>query len=142
MADFYLNSNYKFKIGELEGTLHDLGAGLSSVDVTGNEEVDQTPYLDGSGFGTSDVTGGQPVYTFEGHRLYGDDAQDFIFGKRFTFGKDRRCEFEVEDPDGATISGEATLVNIDGPGGEANAKSEISFEVHFVGLPTLTPAPE
>ena len=138
MPEFYLNSNYVYKIGEVGTADKTLAAGLTSVDAAGNEEVDQTPYLDGEGFGTSDVTGGQPTFSFDGHRLYGDDAQDFIFDKRFEYGNARRCEFEIEAPDGSTVSGEATIANIEGPGGEANAKSEISFEIHFAGKPTFT----
>lgn len=138
--EFYLNSNYKFEIGDDELTLKTLGAGLSSVDVQGNEEIDQTPYLDGEGFGTSDVTGGQPVYAFEGHRDYADDAQNYVFGKQFSYGNDRRCVFKVTAPNGEVVEGSATIANIEGPDGDANAKGEVSFEVHFNGKPTFTPA--
>ena len=142
MQEFYLNSEYVFKIGEDDENLKRLGAGLSSVDTEGNEEVDQTPYLDGEGFATSDVTGGQPTFSFEGHRLFSDDAQNFVFEKQYTYGMSRRCYFKVESPNGDEVAGEATIANIEGPGGDANAKGEVSFEVHFAGKPTFTPATE
>ena len=142
MAEFYLNSDYTFEVSEnIEIPVYvPLGAGLSSVSVEGNEEVDQTPYLDGEGFATSDVTGGQITYAFEGHRDYADAGQNLIFGKQYTYGSARRVLFQVTAPNGDALEGEATIANITGPGGDANMKGEVSFEIHFAGKPTFTPA--
>src|SRR5690606_341689 len=58
-----------------------LAKGFNSFEPSTNEEIDQTNYLDGEGFGTTTVMGAQLTLTFSGHRYYGDPAQDFIFSK-------------------------------------------------------------
>ncbi|SES02644.1 phage tail tube protein [Salipaludibacillus aurantiacus] len=138
--DFFLNSAHKFRIGEDEETTFPLGAGLTSVEPAGNEELSQDRYLDGEGAAETDVTGGQQTLAYSGHRKYGDDAQDFIYDKKLKYGSERRCYFEWEDPTGKILKGSATIANIEGPGGEAGAKGEISFEIHFNGTPEQTEA--
>ena len=145
MAEFYLQSAHMFEIqtGE-DGTSGDpiysrLGAGISNVDPQGNDEIDQTPYLDGEGFASSDVTGGQVTLAFSGHRLHGDEAQDYIFSKAYEYGSARRTKFRWTQPDGSVLEGDATIANITGPSGDANTKGEISFEIHFNGKPDYTP---
>ena len=142
MAGFFLNSAYTFEIGDDVTTLNTLGAGLSEVDVQNNEETDQTAYLDGDGFLTTDVIGAQLTFEFTGHRLYGDVAQDFVFGKVLSLGSARNCHFSVTDPEGGIFAGPATVTITSGiGGGAANAKSEISFGVHFNGKPEYTEPP-
>ena len=142
---FHLQSAHTFEIQTgvddvtSEPIYSRLGAGLSSVDPQVNEEVDQTAYLDGGGFSSSDVTGGQVTLVFSGHRLTGDPAQDFIYSKQFSFGKSRRTNFRWTQPDGSILEGDATIANITGPSGDANTKGEISFEIHFNGEPEYTP---
>ena len=55
-----------------------IGAGINKVDWNGNEVVSQDDYYDGDGMSETEVTGGQLVGTFSGHRRYGDRAQDWI----------------------------------------------------------------
>lgn len=117
-----------------------LAAGISSFDPQWNEETDQTAYLDGDGYGSTDVTAAQLVISFEGHRKYGDAAQDFIAGLQSELGEGRKTNFYWLDPEGNKYSGNVTLVNIVGATGAANEKSGFSFEVHFNGRPTYTPA--
>lgn len=139
---FFLQSDHMFEIqtGEGEDSYARLGAGLSDVDPQGNDEIDQTPYLDGSGFASSDVTGGQVTLAFSGHRLHGDPAQDYIYSKAYSYGKARRTNFRWTQPDGSVLEGDATIANITGPSGAANGKGEIGFEIHFNGKPEFTPA--
>lgn len=140
---FLLQSEHIFEIDIDEtGTTPDLqpiAKGISSVEPSNNEELDQTHYYDGNGFATTDVLGAQLTLAFSGHRFYGDPAQDFIFGKAMSVGNDRKTTFSWTLPDGGNFEGEATIASIEGPGGESNAKGEISFEIHFNGLPTYTP---
>ncbi|WP_281659127.1 capsid protein [Halobacillus sp. Cin3] len=142
---FLLQYNHKFRIntapGTDPGTLTPIAAGITSIDPNNNEETDESFYYDGDGGGSTDVTGIKKVITFEGHRKYGDAAQDFIFGLTNKTGPDRKTDFEWEFPDGQLIKGPVTIVNIKDPGGDANSKGEISFEIHFEGLPEVTAAP-
>lgn len=143
--EFALQFRNEFNInitpGEEEETMARLAAGITSVEPANNEEVDQTAYLDGEGFASSDVTGGQLILSVSGHRNYADPAQNFIFSKLFDFGQSRKTNFEWTTPAGELIEGQITIANIDGPSGEANQKGEISFEIHFNGKPSYTEAP-
>jgi hypothetical protein len=121
------------------GTFALLAAGINNVAPAGNEETAQDKYLDGGGFGETDVIGGQLTLAFTGHRKYGDAAQDFIFGKTVSFGSSRRINFRWTQPDNSVFEGDATIANISGPSGDAGAKGEISFEIHFNGTPDYTP---
>lgn len=118
-----------------------VGAGLTSFDPQWNEEIDQTPYLDGDGYGSSDVTSAQLVIAFEGHRKYGDEAQDFIASLQSKLGEQRKTNFYWVDPAGDKYSGQVTIANIVGASGSANEKSSFSFEVHFNGKPTYSQQP-
>lgn len=142
---FLLESGHKFFINttpqELTDTYVRLGKGISSFDPQFNDEIDQTAYLDGDGRGTTTVTGNQLVIAFEGHRYYTDDAQDYIMALAFEIGCDRETDFRWIEPNGEVHYGAVTIANITGPSGDANAKGEIAFEVHFNGEPSFLPSP-
>ncbi|WP_079708086.1 phage tail tube protein [Paraliobacillus ryukyuensis] len=143
MAGFEMMFAHNFQInttpeGETE-TLAPLAVGISNVEPANNEELDQTIYLDGDGYGTTDVIGAQMTLAFTGHRYYGDAAQDFIFGTQLELGNGRKTTFEWLEPGGGTFTGNITIANISGPSGDAGAKGEVSFEIHFNGKPTYTP---
>lgn len=140
---FELMNKHKFEIntkpGEIPGAFALIAAGITNVEPSNNEELSQDIYLDGDGYGETDVIGAQLVLTFTGHRKYGDPAQDFIFGKLLELGPNRRTEFRWTEPDGGVFEGECTIANISGPSGDAGTKGEISFEIHFNGKPNYTP---
>lgn len=143
MAQISFEMNY-CNLYEIDTTPHGpsrtwarVGAGINAVEWEGNEEVSQDPYYDGDGMSSSDVTGGQLVGTFEGHRKYGDPAQDYIAGMLLDYGEGRKTNFRWIAPDGATLEGEVTIANIMPQGGDPNAKSDFSFEVHFNGMPSF-----
>lgn len=144
MAEFELMNRHKFEInttpGVGPGTYAEIKAGITNVELENNEELSQDNYLDGDGYGETDIIGAQLVLTFTGHRKYGDEAQDFIFGKLLELGPNRRTDFRWTEPDGGIFEGECTIANISGPSGDAGAKGEISFEIHFNGKPEYTPA--
>lgn len=143
---FTLQSAHSFEIdtaqdaGGTSATYVPLAAGISSFDPQWNEELDQTMYLDGDGFASSDVTGAQLVIAFEGHRNYDDAAQNFIAGLQTGLGENRKTNFRWTEPDGGIFEGWVTVANIVGASGAANEKSTFSFEIHFNGKPTYTPA--
>lgn len=117
-----------------------VAAGIKNVSPGTNEEVDQTAYLDAQvGFKESDVVGAQLVLTFTADRKYDDDAQNYIFSLLLELGPNRRTKFRQKEPDGGIFEGPVTIANITPPGGDAGAKGECSFEVHFNGKPTYTP---
>ncbi|MDM5191133.1 capsid protein [Bacillus hominis] len=140
---FLLNHGYKFEINTAStGTkkLERIAKGITSVDPDNNEETEETYYYDGGGAAERDITGFMMSYGFEGHRFYGDPAQDFIFSKLHKVGPDRKVDFEVTEPNGDKWSGKATLSEIKAPGGDANSKGEIEFTISFDGMPTFTKA--
>ncbi|MED2978194.1 capsid protein [Bacillus swezeyi] len=122
-------------------TFERLAAGLKTVEPNNNENIDQTPYYDGNGMADSDVTGGQLVFTCTLDRVNNDPVQDYILSKIFEFGVSRRTTCKWKTPQGELIEGPVTIANIAPPGGDANAKGEWTFEIHFNGKPTVTPAP-
>ena len=115
-----------------------IGAGISSVENGNNEELDQTRYLDGAGYAETDVTGAQKILVFSGHRDKDDAAQNYIFGLELELGDERKTDAKYYDKDGNLVSGDVTIANISGPGGDAGAKGAIGFELHFNGKPTKT----
>ena len=139
-----VQSKHLFEIniepGADPGNFARLAAGFNSFEVALNEELDQTPYLDGDGYATSTVMGAQLTITFTGHRKFGDPAQDFIFSKSMEIGNERETEFRWTLPTGEVFEGPCTLAEISGPSGDANAKGEITVAIHFNGKPVYTPA--
>lgn len=143
---FLLQHGYKFDINKAVDALDTaedwlrIAGGIKSVDPDNSEEIAQDYYYDGDGNAETDVIGMQKVYAFSGHRKYGNAAQDFIFNTlSHVVGPERRVAFRITYPDGTKLSGPATIANIKDPGGDANSKGEIEFEIHFAGLPTVTP---
>lgn len=142
---FELMNKHLFEIdtkpGTEPGTFAPLAKGITSAEPANNEEIAQDKYLDGGGFGETDVIGAQVILTFSGHRFYGDAAQDYIFGQSLELGTKRRTKFRWTEPNGGSFEGDCTIANISGPSGEAGAKGEIGFEIHFNGKPKYTKTP-
>lgn len=142
---FELMNKHKFEIktGTDSTTSTDIFAriavGITSAEPANNEELSQDKYMDGDGYGETDVIGAQTVLSFSGHRNYGDAAQDYIFSKVLELGTSRRTQFRWTEPDGGIFEGDCTIANISQPSGDAGAKGEISFEIHFNGKPDYTP---
>ncbi|HFJ9375108.1 TPA: capsid protein [Bacillus nitratireducens] len=142
---FLLNHGYKFEVNttsDIEvATWERIAAGITSVDPDNNEESEETYYYDGGGAAERDITGFMMSYGFEGHRKYGDKAQDYIFSKVHKVGPERKTEFRVTEPNGDKWEGRATISEIKSPGGDANAKGEIEFTISYDGVPTFEKAP-
>lgn len=117
-----------------------LGAGISSIEPSPNDELAQDKYLDGDGYGETDVIGAQLILACSGHRKYGDPAQDYIFSTMLDLGPGRRTSLRWTLPNGEELEGPVTIANVSGPSGDAGAKGEIEFELHFNGKPKHTPA--
>ncbi|WP_458732409.1 phage tail tube protein [Bacillus subtilis] len=141
---FLINSSHKFFLDitpeGTERTYERLAVGFSSFEPSMNEETDQTGYLNGGGLKSTTVMGGQVTLAFEGHRYYGDKAQDYIFSKYTKIGPERESNFKWEQPNGVILEAPCTFAAVEGPGGDAGAKGEISVEIHLNGEPTETTA--
>lgn len=137
---FLLQSEHLLEIETGASTMARLGAGITGMDPDVNDEISQDRYYDGEGFGETDVTGSQLILSFDGHRKYGDEAQDYIFSKLLEPGTGRRTKLEWTLPNGDKFSGQVTIANITGPSGDAGDKGEIGFELHFNGKPEFVPS--
>lgn len=115
-----------------------VAAGINDVNWGGNENIAQDAYYDGDGMASSEVTGGQIVGTFSGHRVYGDPAQDYIASLLLDYAG-RHTNFKWTAPDGAVLLGGATVANVNPQGGDPNSKSDFGFEMHYNGMPSFTP---
>lgn len=142
-ATIYQNFLRKHRVGDDKDSLLDIGGGITAITPEFEEDSENIGYYDLGG-GTSKFTKSVTVsYLFEGHRKYGDEAQDYLRKKLFKLNE-RSCYFEVEEPDGTLISGPAKLSDIQAHGGEANDPSEFKCTISFEGLPTeseVTPTP-
>lgn len=81
MGGFLMNHGYKFELNVSETSTAKyavIAKGITSVDPDNNEESEETYYYDGGGAAERDITGFMMSYGFEGHRYYGDEAQDLF----------------------------------------------------------------
>lgn len=123
---------------ESSSTWARLAAGISSADPSNNENIDQSTYLNGDGFGSSDVIGAQRTFAFTGHRDTDDIAQNYIASIENELGDARKSTLRLTKADGSIISKECTIANVDFGGGDAAAKEDVSFEIHLNGKPEKT----
>lgn len=115
-----------------------LAAGINNMTVADNETATTDQYMDGEGFGESDITSKRLQLTLAGHRLEGDAAQDFIASKQLAIGSDLKTLFRWTQPSGDTITGLVTMTNIVSSGGAPGAKQTFSVVLVFNGKPKFT----
>lgn len=123
-------------------TWKDLCAGFDNISEALNEAVQQYFFLCGNGFAANYVTGMAPSITLSGRRIFGDDAQDYIFGKKYALMGDRDTHFRLSrtseaGAETAMVSANVTLCNITDLSGAANDASACSVEIRFNGAPFL-----
>lgn len=116
-----------------------VSAGIQTITPNAGDTTDNTPYYDGGGFATTEVTGKNVSIAFSGHRVEGDPAQTFIVGKEFAVGDSLKTLLRWTRTDGTIIVAQVTINNIVVSGGGANAKQTFSFTANFNGAPVLTP---
>lgn len=115
-------------------------AGFDNIAEALNETVQQYFFLCGNGFAANYVTGIAPTITLSGRRIYGDAAQDYIFGKKYDLMAARDTHFRLSRTDAAgnttaVISANVTLCNMTDVSGASNDASACSVEVRFNGAP-------
>lgn len=124
-------------------TYADLAEGIDNLGETLNEVVQQYQFLSGEGFAKNHVTGMAPSWSFSGKRVLGDDAQDYIFGLKYTLGDARESSFKLSYTDASatpatkTITVPCTVCNMQEWSGASTDDSAISFELRFDGKPTV-----
>ncbi len=121
-----------------------LCAGITTVNVTVNEQNQQAWYMCGNGGASNEVTGIAPQYQLSGDRVYGDAAQDYIVSLKYSLGQDRKSSVKIEHYDGDTlVSTEVcacTITDIIDIGGQAVDKVPFGCTIRLNGLPTVTQA--
>lgn len=141
--EFGLNNRFRFYINTTPlstATLSRIAKGITSFVPSYNDVLDQSAYIDGNGFGSTDKTGAQWIGTASGHRVYGDASQDFVAGLKLKMGDDCKTNFVGYDQLGNKLEvSSVTVCNIVDGGGEAQGKTEFTYELHGNGKPTLTP---
>jgi hypothetical protein len=117
-----------------------LAAGITTITPSANDKTDETPYYDGLGATSTDVTGKTLKFTVAGHRLVGDPAQDYIVGLFNKIGDDVKTLVRWTDPEGNQLTILGTITAIVPFGGAANVKGTLSFTISANGQPVATPA--
>lgn len=116
-----------------------LGPGISNIEDDSEDETDDTAYYDSAGAQPEDVTGTKVGFSVEGHRFYGDPAQDFISNLKYGIGDERVVNLRRIAPDGSRLDGPVTLKDIKDGGGEANEKGTFECGMTYRQMPTYTP---
>lgn len=141
--DFLLNTGHLILINIAPNAVTPiykrLAKGINNLDPSSNDEIDQTPYMDGGGYKSTTVISGQFIIPLTGHRAYDDDAQNYIFERQLEVGCSRETDAQFIKPDGSKVTGNITIANITGASGAAAAKGDVGFELHFNGKPSFSP---
>jgi hypothetical protein len=142
--EFSLNNRVLLKVDTTPAasarTYVKLAKGITSAVDSHNDSTDDTAYLDGGGYGNSDVIGKQYTLAVTGHRVIGNPAQDYIVGLQSEFGDDAKTWIQYTKPNGLQITAHVSATEIVDAGGDANAKTEFSVNFKGCGAPTITPA--
>lgn len=142
--EFSLNNRVLLKVDTTPAsgsrTYVKLAKGITSAVDSHNDSTDDTAYLDGGGYGNSDVIGKQYTCAVSGHRVIGNPAQDYIVSLQSEFGDDAKTWIQYTKPNGLRITAYVSATEIVDAGGDANAKTEFSVNFKGCGAPTITPA--
>jgi len=115
-----------------------LAAGITAAVDSHNDSTDDTAYLDGGGYGNSDIIGKQYTLAITGHRIIGNPAQDYIMTLQGEFGDDAKTYVRYTRPNGHRTQAYVTASEIVDSGGDANAKTDFSCNFKGCGAPTIT----
>lgn len=145
MSKYFVLYGVSAEIETDEGVFAEIGDGIENLDEALNEVVYSGYFLKDKGFGNSEVTAMQPVFTFSGKRMVGDAAQDYIFDtdRKYGLGEARKTNFRLNmDNNGNTVTMTVpvTIASIQEIGGAVQEGSGISFELRFNGKPEIVKA--
>lgn len=140
-----MNANWvnELYIGTAESsgtwTYAKLCAGIEGMEFTENEQNQQFFFLCGEGFANNETTGAAPELVVTGRRIVGDTAQDYIAGKQFKLGAERKSSVKVI-AEGKQIICDCTIGAITSFGGQALDVNAFGCTIRFDGKPTVTDA--
>lgn len=110
---------------------------ISNVDKSANDETEDTGYYDGDGTVQTDVVSAKNSYAFTGYYDDEDPAQKMIKEMQYETGDSREVVLKVEEPDGTTETGRATVSDIVAGGGEATSYASFSCTITRNEKPTI-----
>ena len=123
-------------------TWSELGDGITNISENVNESGVDAFYLGRRGFGSHTVTALAPTFTLTGHRVLGDEAQDWLFGRKFKLGCKRLTALKVEIYDNCTggktrefIVHSCTFGDLQEFSGATEGASDISITLYFNEAP-------
>lgn len=113
--------------------------GIEGMEFSENEQNQQYFFLCGEGFATNETTGAAPELVITGRRVVGDAAQDYIAGKQFKLGNERKSSVKIT-AEGAVITCDCTIGAITSFGGQALDVNAFGCTIRLNGKPTVTTA--
>jgi hypothetical protein len=126
-------------------TYAELAKGIDNIAEALNEVVQQYFFLSDDGFARNHVTGMAPAFTLTGRRMMGDQAQDYIFGKKYNLDTERQSSFQLSytngEGDTVELTCDCTICNIQEWSGATTDDSAISFEIRLDGKPEVETTP-
>lgn len=140
-----MNANWvnEIYIGTAESsgtwTYAKLCKGIEDMNFSENEQNQQYFFLCGEGFADNETTGAAPELVISGRRIAGDTAQDYIAGKQFLLGDERKSSVKIIAEGKQIICG-CTIGAITSFGGSALDVNAFGCTIRFDGKPTVTDA--
>ena len=137
--ELYIGTAYSSGTGGAAGTwtYSKLCAGIEGMTFNNNEQNQQYFFLCGNGFADNEVTGAAPELQITGRRNVGDTAQDYIVGKQFALGSDRKTSVKII-AEGKQIVCDATIGEVVSFGGQTLDVNSFGCTIRFNGTPTVT----
>ena len=120
-------------------TYKELAEGIESMTPNFTELNQVFHFLSDDGFAQNEVTGAEPSIQITGRRVVGDDAQDYIVGKAFALGDDRKSSVKIT-AEGKVITCDCTITDVIGFGGNSTDVNQFGCTIRFNGKPTVTTA--
>ena len=115
-------------------------AGVTDLTMSTNDSLDQPSFMDGGGWGSTEIVGAQLTASVSANRIEGDAAQDYVLENAFKLGCERKTHAKITAPNGDIRQGEVTIANITLPGGSAGSNATFTFEIHWNGEPEFIAA--
>lgn len=122
-----------------------LAAGIENLTENMNNVTQKYQFLANHGWGSTHVTGAHPEYVVTGKRIFGDAAQDYIFGLKNKFGDERNTMLRITVTDNSSGSAvtktwtqPVTVSDIKEWDGASTDDSSISITLTGNGEPTVS----
>lgn len=135
--------NYSIKLDINTGTAElpvwsDAGTIFTNISSALNEILHQASYYADGGWGSTEVTGGQMIFTLSGSVKPGDEVSDYLTDptRLYQFGASRHTAIRITRGT-EQIMWAATLAKITPGMGDATTPNALTVEVHCNGAPSI-----